>query len=92
MKFSALPLVAAAVIFTTASAAPAMAEEATANKLVPHPEPVLHNARQLDESRTQEAGSITKNKSGRAEAQGLPDRCVWKNGNRHCPFIGHGHR
>ncbi|KAM0745241.1 hypothetical protein ACQRIT_000625 [Beauveria bassiana] len=84
MKFSTLPLVAAAVIFTTASAAPAMAEEATANKLVPPPEPIVHSARQPDESRTQDAG--------RAKTQGLPDRCVWKNGNRHCPFIGHGHR
>ncbi|OAA50992.1 hypothetical protein BBO_00939 [Beauveria brongniartii RCEF 3172] len=92
MKFLALPLVAAAALFTASSAAPVITQEVTVNKLMPLPTPIHHIAGQPDESRAQDAEPITTIKYGRAETQGMPDRCIWKNGNWHCPFIGHGQR
>ncbi|KAM3499441.1 hypothetical protein MY10362_007305 [Beauveria mimosiformis] len=92
MKFLALPLVAVAALFTASSAAPATTQDVTVNKLVPMPTPIFHTRGQPDESRAQDAEPITTIKNDRAETQGLPDRCIWKNGNWHCPFIGHGHR
>ncbi|KAM3433043.1 hypothetical protein MY4824_006204 [Beauveria thailandica] len=92
MKFLAFALVAAAALLTASSAAPVITEEVTVNKLVPLPTPIIHIGVQPDESRAQNAEPITRIKYGRAETQGMPDRCIWKNGNWHCPFIGHGHR
>lgn len=90
MKFSALPLVVAAALFTASSAAPVTTEEVTASRLEPLPSPILDTKDQLDESHAQNAEPITTIKYGTGDSQVMPDRCIWRNGRRHCPFIGHG--
>ncbi|KAM3512599.1 hypothetical protein MY11210_003774 [Beauveria gryllotalpidicola] len=91
MKFSALPLIAAAALFTAASAAPATFQEVTTKRPGnpgPPPGAIRDSPGQPEESHAQDAEPMTTTKYGTAETQGMHDRCIWKNGNWHCPFIG----